>query len=429
MPPTYADRRRQGFRESTLDPQLGLRIKIEPDSRSATPVSTLSVDPAALSRSFMPLMMQSWPTTPYGNSPMTQEPSIFDSLNSSPSSEWVESEAPRRTRRRTARNLSGSNHCDAYDEDDDEEDELEYDDGQGDNTKLKGVYWDGMGIFDSATPDMRRKRNQKKAYSVIQSLMATSEVVEATEMVFDSDGELQRERDITGNPNEDDGMTPLKGEESPEVESPPPKKRNTVKRSRPALAQKNVNNNRVLRRRDSHHPGFNKGLARGPYYDGPDDDELTYGPPRPKKRSGLSIHRDHSGPEITFDNPASMNTLNSGFRPRQSGAARDQSMFQGGRSSYGNSYTHQRLPSLNGNNGFRPNNTPQLGSFGQFTGQSLYQNNHFNHFPFPMMTGTNALAAFQQHMGGLGMGQQNNPFGHDGMFHAQTQNLVQPQNA
>lgn len=39
---------------------------------------------------------------------------------------------------------------------------------------------EGMGMFDSATPDMRRKRNQKKAISVVQHLQATSEIVAAT---------------------------------------------------------------------------------------------------------------------------------------------------------------------------------------------------------------------------------------------------------
>lgn len=352
---------------------------------------------------------------------------MFDSLDSSPSSEWVDSLGPKRSKRRAARNLSGSNdYADCSDMDEDVE--LEHDDGQGEGTKLKGVYWEGMGIFDSATPDMRRRRNQKKAYSVIKSLMATSETVEATEMVFDDEGELHREREITGNPNEDDGMSPLKGEESPDVESPPPpKKKTSTRRPRQALASKNVNTGRVLRRRDSHHPGFVKGSSRGPYYDGPDgEEELTYGLPRAKKRSGLSIHRDNSGPDITFDNTAPMSMLNSGFRPRQVGI-RDSAMYHGGRLDLNDNYTHQRLPSLSGNTGFRPSSMSQLGSFGQLTGQSMFQNTHFSQNPLAMMQG---LAAFQQQMGGIGVSQPSgNPFGHENIFHSHPQNLVQPQSA
>lgn len=377
----------------------------------------------------MPPMLQSWPTTPYADSPMTQEHSAFDSFDNDPSSDYEDFESPKKSRpRRRARAMSESNECSIFGE---EEELLEYDDGLKEGTRLKGVRWKGMGIFDAATLEMRRKRNQKKEYSVIQSLMATSEIVEPNEMVFDSDWELQREREITGNPNEEDDGGPLRGESSPEVDTPPPKKKPATKRSRPALAQRNVNNGRALRR-SSHHPGFNRGDVK-PYFDGQDDDDLTYGAARPRKRSGLSIHRDNTGPEITFNNPSSMSTLTSGFRPRSSGSAvHDQGMFQNGRSSFNNNYTHQRLPSLSalgGDNNFRPANPSNFGNFGQFTGQPLFQNNQFNQNPFASMMGAGALAAFQQHMGGMGLGQQN-PFGGDGgMFHAQTQNLVQPTGA
>jgi hypothetical protein len=43
-----------------------------------------------------------------------------------------------------------------------------------------------MDIFDSATPETRRKRNQKKTTSVILQLQATSEIVTPTELIFDN---------------------------------------------------------------------------------------------------------------------------------------------------------------------------------------------------------------------------------------------------
>jgi hypothetical protein len=67
------------------------------------------------------------------------------------------------------------------------------------NNKLKGVYWPGMDIFDSATAADRRRRNQKKDASVISQLKAASLVVEPTELVFTTpDWELKKEKAITG---------------------------------------------------------------------------------------------------------------------------------------------------------------------------------------------------------------------------------------
>ena len=420
-----AGRRAQALRESTIDPQLGPRIKIEPNSRSATPGS-LSLDAAALHRSYAP-PMQSWPMTPYGNSPMAREPSLLDSLYSTPSSDLPEVELPRRINARSnRRNLSGSNGSLVMD------DELEFDDGLAENTKLKGVYWDGMGMFDSATPEMRRKRNQKKATSVVQQLQVTSEVVEATECVFDAKGELRRERPITGNPESDDGLSPLPGESTPETDFPPKKKR-PGRRPRPALVEKHVNTGRALRRRgDSHHPPFNNSSRRGPYFDGPEDedDQLTYGRPRPKKRTGLSIHRDNTGPDITFDQPAPMNTLTAGFRdPFQAAPLRARQ----GQDTYQNGVVnrnHRRQASFPFGAGFRSANDnplgippPNFGSFGQLNGQSMFKNNNFhNNNPFSFSNGNHAFAAFQQQ---FGIGQQL--FGNDSnMFqapnHVHTQN-------
>jgi hypothetical protein len=58
-----------------------------------------------------------------------------------------------------------------------------------------------MDIFDSATPEMRRKRNQKKATSVIVQLQATSKIVIPTELIFNNLGQFKKERVISGEPN------------------------------------------------------------------------------------------------------------------------------------------------------------------------------------------------------------------------------------
>ncbi len=65
-------------------------------------------------------------------------------------------------------------------------------------TKLKGVFWPGMDIFDSATPEMRRKRNQKKDGSILEKMMISAAEVEPTELVFTAEGNLKKQRRISG---------------------------------------------------------------------------------------------------------------------------------------------------------------------------------------------------------------------------------------
>ena len=67
----------------------------------------------------------------------------------------------------------------------------------GGEAQLKGVCWPGMAIFDSATPEMKKKRNQKKDASLALQLELSSTRVEATEQTFDSDGALRIERPIS----------------------------------------------------------------------------------------------------------------------------------------------------------------------------------------------------------------------------------------
>jgi hypothetical protein len=74
-----------------------------------------------------------------------------------------------------------------------------------DNTgfsELKGAKWPGMGQFDSATDEQKRKRNQKKDRSVLQSMVISSESVTPTEHVWDDYfNELKRTRNIYDSPS------------------------------------------------------------------------------------------------------------------------------------------------------------------------------------------------------------------------------------
>jgi hypothetical protein len=74
---------------------------------------------------------------------------------------------------------------------DDTEDETEKK-----SSKLKGVYWPGMDLFDSATAEMKRMRNQKKDGTVLQQMKRSSAGIEPTEWVFNANGEFRKVRDI-----------------------------------------------------------------------------------------------------------------------------------------------------------------------------------------------------------------------------------------
>lgn len=76
-------------------------------------------------------------------------------------------------------------------------------------SRLKGVLYPGMDIFDSATVQMRRRRNQKKDSGVLKTMEETSLLVEPSEQVYSPGGTLLTERMITGNVED---YSPLKGE-------------------------------------------------------------------------------------------------------------------------------------------------------------------------------------------------------------------------
>jgi hypothetical protein len=295
-------RRQASLRNSLLDPQLGPKIKTEPNLRPSTPGLMPSYDMTEGQRSFT-APMHGWGSLPYGPSPSQAGTSNSYASDADDDDDDDDASsygyAPRVTRRRKmsdetiswhgslSGSLTGSVHVS------EEQDPM---DVPSDMARLKGDIWPGMDIFDSATPEMRRKRNQKKATSVIVQLQATSKIVTPTELIFDNLGQFKKERVISGEPNSAD--SPLRGETTPEPDEPPVKKRATRRRPRAALADKDPNGGRALRsnRRDgSHHPGFGK--SRPQYVDGSDDldedDIMTYGQQRPaQRRSGLSIHRD-----------------------------------------------------------------------------------------------------------------------------------------
>jgi len=81
--------------------------------------------------------------------------------------------------------------------------------GSPENSKLKGVLWPGMNLFDAATDEMRRQRNQKKDGSTLRQMEITSKSVQPREVVYSEDWTPMKQREITGLADED---SPLEGE-------------------------------------------------------------------------------------------------------------------------------------------------------------------------------------------------------------------------
>ncbi len=102
---------------------------------------------------------------------------------------------------------------------------------------LKGVKWPGMSIFDSASLEAQRLRNQKKHGSILEQMEHNSVVVEQTERIYWPDGSLKQERFITGNV-----------ESSPLKEPTPPPKRQRVKAKKTMLTDVSTNAPKPTRR-------------------------------------------------------------------------------------------------------------------------------------------------------------------------------------
>ena len=102
---------------------------------------------------------------------------------------------------------------------------------------LKGVKWPGMSIFDSASLEAQRLRNQKKDGSILEQMEYNSIVVEQMERIYWPDGSLKQERLITGNV-----------ESSPPKEPTPPPKRQRTKVKKAVLRDISTNAPKLTQR-------------------------------------------------------------------------------------------------------------------------------------------------------------------------------------
>ncbi|TVY42570.1 hypothetical protein LSUB1_G001221 [Lachnellula subtilissima] len=98
-----------------------------------------------------------------------------------------------------------------------------------DSAQLKGALWPGMDLFDSATPEMKRMRNQRKDVNVMRQMKARSAEIEPAEISYFADGEFRASRDIFG---------PLSDAESPAKDPTPKRQRRTRK---PTFSEVTIN--------------------------------------------------------------------------------------------------------------------------------------------------------------------------------------------
>ncbi|KAJ5717421.1 hypothetical protein N7488_003067 [Penicillium malachiteum] len=183
--------------------------------------------------------------------------------------------APRARRRRSTMSTMGHDMADPFLDDSMQtggSNDIDAEKERADEmARLKGILWPGMDIFDSATQQMRRKRNQKKDQNVLKMMEMTSLQVEPTELIFSPTGILRKQRVISGNVEDD---TPLKGE------TPIPKRRPPRPR-KDALRRLDPNGTRAQDRKGVRKPAHNTRTRRGfDIYDDAYAGSPTRSPPR-----------------------------------------------------------------------------------------------------------------------------------------------------
>jgi hypothetical protein len=285
--PRSARRRAVG---SLLDPRLSdqLAIKVESDSVNSTP--TPRPGPVLRHRAFAS-HLQYWPSESRAST------RGYTNLDYETSSEYSDpGERARRYR------YAVDDTCAI---EDDAAGAANGTASVSESTKLKGVYWPGMDIFDSATPEMRRKRNQKKDHSVVQQLELNSQDVEATELIFTPHGSFKRQRRISSSIFDDE-------EEEEEVEAKTESPHPAL--ARPALAS--VDPNLPSRSR----PGVRALMFpfQAQQYDdghGRSGLDLGIGERAPKRKRAFDVFQDE---EASFTQPANFTYLTAGFNGQAS---------------------------------------------------------------------------------------------------------------
>jgi len=125
----------------------------------------------------------------------------------------------------------------------------DYDQGKGSSSPLlKGTKWPGMGLFDAASRELQKKRNQKKDGSVLRRLEKLSEKVDPRETVHSAAGVVLKRRHMDDLEND----SPVEGEFT--IPPPTPRRRKS-KQPRPIQQDKGTRKVRRRSERTRRHAG------------------------------------------------------------------------------------------------------------------------------------------------------------------------------
>jgi len=240
-------------------------------------------------------------------------------------------------------------------------------------SKLKGILWPGMNIFDSATAEQQRKRNQKKAVSVAVRLERYAADVEPIETIWTPWGSFYKERPITGKVDFDSSPYKLDAL-SPDPQAKSKKRKSAAPGSRTKrvpLAEKDVNTTLRRGKQVVVTPAAAEMLALDP--------KPAANPTKKRNKKKFDV-LDERQQEQPFGNPSGMRYLTSEFRH---GPLLGHQQMQP-HYAFDNNYAAYYQPAMHRGGHFQQgyNPMPQQGYDMQYYGPLSYSNNN-NAFDLP----------------------------------------------
>ncbi|KAK3950380.1 hypothetical protein QBC32DRAFT_372009 [Pseudoneurospora amorphoporcata] len=122
----------------------------------------------------------------------------------------------------------------------------EFDDDD-ESSKLKGIRYPGMGLFDSANEQQKRKRNQRKDESVLKLMEEASTTIEQKEVIYNEDWTLQRERDVYASPSIYEGSPDRELEEAENHKKRRNRRASTLANAKPRATRSSARNKTVAK--------------------------------------------------------------------------------------------------------------------------------------------------------------------------------------
>ncbi|KAK3334996.1 hypothetical protein B0H65DRAFT_446680 [Neurospora tetraspora] len=123
----------------------------------------------------------------------------------------------------------------------------EFDDDDDESSKLKGIRYPGMGLFDSANEQQKRKRNQRKDESVLKLMEEASTTIEQKEYIYSEDWTLQRERDVYASPSIYEGSPGRELEEADNHKKKRNRRASTLTNAKPRATRTSARNKTVAK--------------------------------------------------------------------------------------------------------------------------------------------------------------------------------------